>query len=233
MNSPMRTHFSRILPIASLSTLLVACTVGPSFKRPSPDVPTAWSAIAPPVVSPASQVTTAPADAAHWWTSFNDAELTSLINRAAGANLDAKEAVLRIAEARAQRDVSKADEWPSLDANASAQINRLSDTTPTGALFNKVGEFPGLTGINFPNPYYQYQVGWDASWEIDLFGRVRRSVEAADANAQATVEDSRRVLISTLGDVGRAYIDLRGAQAKRAATLETIAIARELLDLAA
>ena len=91
------------------------------------------------------------------------------------------------------------------------QINRLSETTPTGSLFAKVGQFPGLSGISIPNPYSQYQLGFDASWEIDLFGRVRRSVEAANADTQASVEDSRDLLITTLGDVGRAYIDLRGA----------------------
>ena len=80
--------------------------------------------------------------------------------------------------------------------------------------------------------YDQYQVGFDATWEIDLFGRVRRSVEAAAAETQASVEDSRAVLISTLGDVGRAYIDLRGAQAKRRVVEQNIATERDLLDLA-
>jgi len=234
MTGSMRTRFSSIPLVALLSVAVAGCTVGPNFWRPSPDVPVAWSASALSSTNSASQVSTAPTgDRARWWTSFKDDELNSLIDRAAGANLDAKEAVLRIAEARAQRDISAADQWPSLSVNASGQVNRLSDTTPTGALFNKVGDFPGLTGISFPNPYDQYQLGFDASWEIDLFGRVRRSVEAANANAQASLEDSRQILISTFGDVGRAYIDLRGAQAKRAFTLDTVADAKELLDLAA
>ena len=88
------------------------------------------------------------------------------------------------------------------------------------------------SGVSIPNPYDQYQLGFDASWEIDLFGRVRRSVEAAKADTEASVEDSRAVLISMLGDVGRAYIDLRGAQAKRRIVEDDIATERELLDLA-
>jgi NodT family efflux transporter outer membrane factor (OMF) lipoprotein len=235
MNIPMPRPLSPpVILIALLLAPLADCTVGPNFKRPSPDVPAAWSPSALPAANgQLSQVTTAPADdAAAWWTSFNDPELTSLIARAAAANLDAKEAVLRIGEARAQRDVSAADQWPSLTANASAQINRLSETTPTGSLFSKIGQFPGLSGVNIPNPYSQYQLGFDAAWEIDLFGRVRRSVEAANADTQASIEDSRAVLITTLGDVGRAYIDLRGAQAKRRILQENIAAARELLDLA-
>ena len=90
--------------------------------RPNPDVPAAWSPSDLPTASgQLSQVTTAPADdAAVWWTRFDDPELTSLIARAAAANLDAKEAALRISEARAQRDISSADRWPSLSVNSSA-----------------------------------------------------------------------------------------------------------------
>ena len=212
----------------------IGCTVGPDFKRPRAELPPVWSASAAPAAKDQiSQITTGGADgAATWWTGFNDPELTSLIERAAAANLDAKAAVLRIAEARAQGDVAAADRWPSLSANASAQINRLSETTPTGALFSKVGQNPAFSGVSIPNPYSQYQLGFDASWEIDLFGRVRRSVEAAHADTQASVEDSHAVLITTLGEVGRAYIDLRGAQAKRQVVEENIASERELLDLA-
>jgi outer membrane protein, multidrug efflux system len=221
--------------ISALVLALVAvsgCTVGPNFKPPTPDLPARWSGSAATSADQPSHVIATAADAAEWWTSFNDPELTSLVGRVADANLDAKETLLRIAEARAQRDVAAADEWPAVNANASGQINRLSETTPTGALFSKVGQFPGLSGVSIPNPYDQYQVGFDASWEIDLFGRVRRSVEAARADTQASVEDSRAVLISTLGDVGRAYIDLRGAQAKRRVVEENIATERDLLDLA-
>ena len=223
-----------ILPVALAAASLAGCAVGPNFRPPSPEVPSTWSAIAAPAAAAqASRVTTAPADgAATWWTAFDDPELTSLVKRVAAANLDAKAAVLRIAEARAQRDVAAADLWPGLTGNASYQIDRLSDSTPTGALFSKVGQFPGLSGVSIPNPYSQYQLGFDASWEVDIFGRVRRSVEAAKADTRASVEDSRAVLISTLGDVGRAYIDLRGAQSKHQILEADIATERDLLDLA-
>jgi multidrug efflux system outer membrane protein len=234
ISSMRRIFLPHVIPVALLLAPLVGCTVGPNFTRPQPDVPAAWSASASPAAGgQLSQVTTAVADdAATWWTSFNDPELTSLIARVTAENLDAKEAVLRIVEARAQRDISSADQWPTLTGNASAKTNRLSESTPTGSLFSKVGQFPGVTGINIPNPYSQYQLGFDASWEVDLFGRVRRSVEAAKADTQASVEDSRAVLVSTLGDVGRAYIDLRGAQAKRQVLEDDIATERDLLDLA-
>jgi len=218
--------------ISPLAALLASCTVGPQFHPPSPQTPPTWGASASPLAAgQASQFTAKSADEA-WWASFDDAELTSLIARAAGANLDARQAVARIAEARAQRDIVAAAGWPSLGVNAGAQVNRLSQSTPTGALFSSVGQFPGLSGVSIPNPYDQYQLGFDASWEVDLFGRVRRSVEAAKADTAASVEDSRSVMVTTLGDVARSYIDLRGSQAKRQVVLETLATEKDLLDLA-
>jgi NodT family efflux transporter outer membrane factor (OMF) lipoprotein len=227
--------FPSLTPPAALLLILAlgGCVVGPNFKRPTPDVPAAWSAAPPPAAEgKTSQIDTAPVEAADaWWARFGDPELTSLIERARTANLDAKEALLRIAEARARRGVAAAAQWPSLSVNTSAQINQLSESTPTGALITHVGQFPAL-GVNIPNPYDQYQLGFDASWEVDLFGRVRRNLEAADADSLASVEDSRAVLISMFGDVARAYIDLRAAQAKRMIVAENIAAERDLLDLA-
>jgi NodT family efflux transporter outer membrane factor (OMF) lipoprotein len=221
--------FPAILACLSAAALC-GCAVGPNFKAPVADVPAAWNTA--PSSGAASRTTSAPADPSRWWTSFQDPELTSLIERAAAANLDAKAAVLRIAEARAQRDIAAGAAWPSLDANASAQSIRLSQSTPTGSLFSKIGQSPVLQGVSIPNPYNQYQLGFDASWELDLFGRVRRSVEAAKADTQAEVEDGRSVLITTLGEVGRAYIDLRAAQAKRRIVRDNLATERDLLALA-
>ena len=125
-------------------------------------------------------------------------------------------AVLRIEESRAQRDITAAGYWPTLSADASFSRQRLSETTPTGSLFSSVGNIrlPGGGGISIPNPYSQYQLSADASWEIDLFGRIRRAVEAADAGVQVSVEDQRAVLVSVLADVAQNYIELRGAQSR-------------------
>ena len=209
------------------AVLLAGCAVGPDFRAPSPQVPAAWN-----TADSAAGVTSAPANESAWWTGFNDAELTSLITRAAAENLDAKAAVLRIAQARAQHDIVLAGALPTLGADASAQVTRLSQSTPTGGLFSKVGKIPGFSGVQIPNPYEQEQIGFDTSWEIDLFGRVRRSAEAARADSAASVEDSRSVLITVQGEVARAYVDLRGAQAKRRLLDQTVATDRALLNLA-
>jgi NodT family efflux transporter outer membrane factor (OMF) lipoprotein len=222
--------------------LLAGCTVGPDFVRPTPQVPPHWSparATSAPMPStqgaippPRSQVTEE-AELRAWWKQFNDPALSSLIERSVTANLDLRAAVLRIEESRAQRDVTASAEWPSLSAEAAYSRQRISETTPTGSLLSSVGniKLPGGAAISIPNPYSQYQLSADASWEIDLFGRIRRSVEAANANTQASIEDQHAVHISLLADVAQSYMALRGAQARRQVARENLHTIDELLEL--
>jgi outer membrane protein, multidrug efflux system len=222
--------------VAGLLTLCAGCTVGPQFVQPTPQAPTHWSAQAmasPNAPQPVSAVTEQSAQQPAWWATFNDPLLTSLAQRSLESNLDLRVALLRVEEARAQRDVTAAGYWPTLSADASFSRQRLSDTTPTGALFNSVGNLrlPGGVGISIPNPYNQYQLSADASWEIDLFGRVRRAVEAADAGVQVSIEDRRAVLVSVLADVAQNYIELRGARSHLAIARENLATIDELQEL--
>jgi NodT family efflux transporter outer membrane factor (OMF) lipoprotein len=232
MSNAMSCSASTRLALAAAALALGACTVGPNFEPPKPNAPAAWSAAASP--SSPSRPVAEPAEAA-WWTSFNDPELTSLIARADEASLDLKQAALRIAEARAQRDVQAAGLLPNLNGNASWQGTRLSENTPTGKTFTSIGKGPGIPGfpnVSFPNPYGQYQLGFDASWEIDLFGRVRRGIEAADADVAAAAEDSHDARLALMAEVARSYVDLRGAQLKRQVTEADLATLRDLLELA-
>ncbi len=225
-------------------TPLAGCTVGPNFVRPAPQVPAHWSPTAGqnhapaepaagPVVSPQGSLVTEQAEVRAWWGQFNDPMLSSLIDRSVTSNLDLRAAVLRIEESRAQRDVTAAAWWPSASVDASYSRQRISETTPTGSLLTSAGSIrlPGGAGISIPNPYSQYQLSADASWEIDLFGRVRRSVEAADAGVQASVEDQHAVQLSLLGDVAQSYIALRGAQSRLRLANENLATIGELLEL--
>jgi multidrug efflux system outer membrane protein len=243
MNNAHKVALPAVCSLVAM--LLASCTVGPNFVRPNPEVPPHWSARAtatpamqdPPSSSqtaiPISEVTESPADFRAWWSAFDDSMLTSLIERAASSNLDLRTAMLRIDEARAQRAISAAAYWPKLSVDAAYSRQRLSETTPTGSLISSVGNFrpPGGAGISIPNPYNQYQLSANASWEIDLFGRVRRSVEAADANVQVSVEDQHSVLVSVLADVAQSYLELRGAQARLHTARENLATIEELLDL--
>ena len=216
---------------ALLATLAAGCAAGPDYVPPKADTPAHWSA-APS--APRDSVTTEDAaDLARWWSNFNDPTLNSLIDRAEATNLDLRAAVLRIEEARAQRGVTTAAWWPSLSANAGYSRTRLSETTPTGSLFTSFDHvtIPGAPKLGIPNPYNQYQLGADVSWEPDLFGRVRRGAEAADAGIAVSVEDQHAALAALFGDVARAYIDLRGAQRSRATAQRIIAADDELLEL--
>jgi NodT family efflux transporter outer membrane factor (OMF) lipoprotein len=217
--------------------LLAGCAAGPDFKAPTAVTSAHWTTDRPgsrpgDQARPSTTVEQA-SDLARWWSGFGDATLSSLIEHALDANLDLRLAVLRIEESRSQRAVTAASLWPSLSANASWSRTRLSETTPTGALFTNIGRapIPGAAGISIPNPYNQYQLGAEASWELDLFGRVRRSVEAADATLAASIEDRRATRVALLGDVARGYLELRGAQRSAATARESIAVTNELLEL--
>jgi outer membrane protein, multidrug efflux system len=245
--SPMQnTHL-----LAVAGVVLAGCTVGPNFVRPTPNVPAHWSqqslqppaAAAPAVPSPRgtaaralpqlSTLSEQSATLASWWTRFQDPALDRLIERSLRGNLDLRAAVLRSQEALAQRDISAAALWPSLSANASYERQRISEATPEGALISQSGKFaiPGIGRVTIPNPYNQYQLGAAASWEPDLFGRLHRSVEAANAAAQVSLEDQRALQVSLLAQVAQSYIQLRGAQARRAVALENIATLTDLLEL--
>jgi outer membrane protein, multidrug efflux system len=218
----------RLSVIVLAATLPLGCSVGPNFKRPDPHAPAGWSAAAA-----SSATNTEPQALISWWNTFQEPTLTSLVERSTQSNLDLRAAVLRITEARTQREVAAAAFWPTLDANASFTRQRLSETTATGAAFTGFGNvnIPGVPAIGFPNPYNQFQLGASASWEIDLFGRVRRSVEAASADLQASEEDQHAVLVSLYADVARSYIELRGAQLRKEVTQRSLTTQKELYDL--
>jgi outer membrane protein, multidrug efflux system len=230
-------HPNRALRRAAVASLACAlgaasCAVGPNFVKPKPDVPRAWSGAAlERTPARSGTVSTAEPGSLGWWMSFRDPTLTSLIERSAAANLDVREAVLRVEEAREQRAVTAAALWPSLSANAGYTRQRLSVNTPNGAIFGLGAAFPQLPRGIFLNPFNQYQLGLSASWELDLFGALRRSIEAANADVETQVEGARDVLVSLESDVADAYIDLRGAQLRKSIVEESLATERDVLEL--
>ena len=219
----------RSLALASLGCTLAGCAVGPNFVKPKPNAPAQWSATARANgTEGAAHVTAEHAETVAWWSTFNDPTLTSLVQQSAAQNLDVKQAVLRIEEAQAQTAVVAGGLWPDVSANASWSRQRLSTDTPNGAIFGL--HFPGLPST-LVNPYNQYQLGVGASWTLDLFGTERRSVEAANAQAQAAVEGAHAALLSMVSDVAATYIDLRGAQLRRTILQRSLATQRDLLQL--
>lgn len=199
-----------LLVSAALLAGLAGCTVGPDYVKP--EIPT------PPAFNNAPAAPADPQAVAAWWANLNDPTLTSLIETALAANHDVRLAVARLDEARAVLGAARADRGPSVDANASADRSRFSETTPNGGRFASDEDDT-------------YTVGASASWELDFFGRVRRSVEAAQADldaAEASVHDAQ-VLIAA--EVARRYVDLRGAQRRLEVNQQAVKVRQESLDL--
>jgi NodT family efflux transporter outer membrane factor (OMF) lipoprotein len=169
------------------SLTITGCPVGPNYHPPQVSVPSAWTGTA--------GQTTVAADLVHWWTAFNDPNLTSLIGRVVKSNLDLKQAESRLRQARAARRVVSAGLWPTLDAAGSYAHSRTAGTAETSPITKDL-----------------WRTGLDAAWELDIFGGIRRNVEAAEADIQAAVEDQRDVLVTLAGEVALNYIELRGFQ---------------------
>jgi multidrug efflux system outer membrane protein len=174
---------------------LPGCTVGPDYHPPVAATGETW--VAP--------VSTAEVDAA-WWTRFGDPLLTELVESAIAGNKDLEEATARLREARANRDAVLGGRAPQLVASVAATRNRLSEN---GLL--PVGRVPGLgPDVDI------YDAGFDASWEIDLWGRMKRATQSAEARAQSAEEARHAVVLQVIAEVVRTYIDLRAAQSLRA-----------------
>ncbi|PIF09257.1 efflux transporter outer membrane subunit [Janthinobacterium sp. 13] len=196
---------------------LAGCgSVGSDFQRPRNDLGQQWRQAEDARFA-------ASLDGAieqRWWDSFGDATLSSLLQRAAGANLDVLAAGSRLEQSRAARGVAGAAQGPSLGANGSYGRSRNSEQ--------------GLSDPsrhNGQSAYSLWQGNLDAAWELDLWGRVRREVEAADARVDVAVETQRGVLLAVLAETARDYIELRGAQQTLAITQQLLDIARHTLDL--
>lgn len=222
--------------------LLAGCAVGPNFAPPDPGLPQtsflANSGHEPTQRNTAASVAFAP-PSPDWWSIFRDPRLTALERRVAGANLDVETANLRLAESRFDRGVVAAAQLPSLGANTSYERQKPSDNGLLGLFSGANGQAAngsfgsGTGGIpgNLTSPFSLWQYGFDASWELDLWGKIRRRVESADAQVAVAVEQRRGVLISSLAEVARDYMQLRGVQMQIKIAKDNLKTARQILDV--
>ncbi len=203
----MRTTF-----FLTLAVLLGGCTVGPDYAAPELNMPNSFvqSEQAEPQVPP---------ELIEWWTVFNDPVLNDLMKQAGSGNLDLRIAEARVREARAFRGVVAADDQPQVNTFGNANRSRTSENVNGGP-----GGGPGETTNLF-------EVGFDANWEIDLFGRVRRGVEAANADIQASEADRAAVMVTVFAETARAYIELRQFQRRLEIAQENIGTQAETRDL--
>jgi NodT family efflux transporter outer membrane factor (OMF) lipoprotein len=220
-----------MLAAALAAVLLQACKVGPNYQRPQEPVPEHYSAAAG-----APQLSGDQEPPSSWWREFHDAELDQLIDQAVAGNLNLKVAYLRIVEARVQVQSARAQGLPSLNASASYTREQLG---LAGILKSQGIGNSGPTASStaqqlissLEQPVNLYQLGFDASWEIDLFGKVRRQVEAANAQSAGAIESRNDMLISLEAEVAQTYFQLRSAQVSRQLTLELVRAQREIADL--
>jgi NodT family efflux transporter outer membrane factor (OMF) lipoprotein len=206
------------LAVATFYSLVAGCTVGPNYYTPEVSVPNAYS-------EPTTRPTTQPINLSQWWTRFNDPVLDSLIAEAVRSNHDLRIAAARVREARAQRKVTSADQYPAVNTSGLYRRTRQSDNSSGFG----GGSFGG--GSGFSADENLYQVGFDAGWELDLFGGIRRAVEAADADIAGFEENRRDVLVSLLAEVARNYVELRGFQRQLAIARANIASEQDTVDL--
>ncbi|QOJ01746.1 MAG: efflux transporter outer membrane subunit [Phycisphaeraceae bacterium] len=202
--------------LAAGMTTIPACTVGPEYARPEVSSPESFGSSegVRTVTRPGS-----PAELSRWWDRFNDPVLSSLIDDAVRENLDLKASLARVAEARALRGVASSEQWPTLDALASFARSRRSETTPQGRF--------GGSDVDD-----SYTAGIDASWELDLWGRVRRGVEAADAEVAAAEEAALDAKVILAAEVASAYAGLRASQQRLVVARDAVSIREESLRLA-
>ena len=227
----------RLSRAAACAMLLgtAACTVGPDFTPPKPIDKASWND--PSSGSVSAQSNPDP----EWWSGFDDPVLTALIEKSIKGNLDLQQAVLRIIEARQGEVAARAEGLPTLGATGSYKRNQLGakGILESKGAFDQVDNLADkktskaigglLNQITQPADIYQY--GLSVSWELDLFGKVRRSVEQAGAKTEAAAEATSDALVMLEGQVAQAYVQLRGAQALAASQQENVRISRDAFEL--
>jgi NodT family efflux transporter outer membrane factor (OMF) lipoprotein len=189
--------------------------VGPDYVRPEVPVYKQWHNQGQAGLN--EKNTGAQPSLADWWTALNDPKLSDLVRRAEKGNLDLKKAKARIREARALRGQAAADLYPTLNSSGSYTRSKASQNSSATGQDTAAGDL--------------YSVGFDASWELDIFGGVRRSVEAAEATLQANEEDWRDVLVSLLAEVASSYVDVRTYQGRIAIAEENLKAQEETYQL--
>lgn len=212
----------RCFTLILITSLLSGCiNVGPDYKAPIVNVPKKWTGT--PKIEQKKSL-----QPEQWWKSFNDPMLDQLITDAIAANLDLKQALARVRDARAQRWITIAAGLPTVSgaSNATRRFNNYASSSGQAGPQSTGGAFGiGDQIINI------FQLGFDSQWEVDIFGGERRAIEAADANIDSEIENSRNVLISLLAEVAGNYIELRTNQQLIVITRDNVNAQRDTVKL--
>src|ERR1700688_1240218 len=204
---------------------LSACSVGPDFQLPETGLPKSYLAgVNTSETVPASELV-ASVNLTQWWRSFRDPQLVSLVERSIAANPDIAIALARLQQARARQLVATGAALPNAELSAGAAYGTGTDNT-RGRVSDPLHSAGNTTGYN----HVDEAGGLDTAWELDIFGKLRREIEASHLDALAAAKARDAVLVSVIADVARAYIELRGFQAQIAVTRSNIDSARRRLQ---
>lgn len=204
-----------------------ACVQGNDYQRPTTDAPNSWAQVAP--IPDTASISHQPE--ATWWKTFQNDELSELIERALQDNHDMKRAVARILEGRASVMSATAGLLPQVNLSSSYTNIAVSKNTLAG-LGLAIGQSPGPSIFATPGTTFDLWNGaMDLRWEIDFWGRIRRGREAAQAEAKAIEEDAHAVALSLIGDVGRSYFRIRELDEQLDIAGRTLAVRQEALDI--
>jgi NodT family efflux transporter outer membrane factor (OMF) lipoprotein len=217
----------RFVGVVVAPMLLAGCMIGPDFVLPDPHLPE--KSFNGDNGVPVSDARLPPPTDPTWWAVFHDPILTDLERHVAEANLDVRTATIRLAESRFQRGVTAAAELPSINADAKYTREQYSQNGIVSLLGALLG--PSASGGIPVPPINDYNVGFDASWELDLWGKVRRQVEAADAQVDQAEDQRRDALVSSLAELARDYIQLRGVQTQIRIANDNLKADRDILQL--
>ena len=224
VNRKRETIFQmRFLAILLGLILLLPCctTVGPDYIPPKTEVSQNW------MEERDKRITSSPADYRTWWEAFNDPVLNRIMERAYKENIPLKVAGVRVLEARAQLGIAVGNLYPqSQQASGSLMYNRSSEHE----LFAGIAKAPGASGFSFG--YWQDQINLNATWEIDFWGKFRRSIESADASLLASVFAYDNVLVSLTADVAGYYIQIRTLQKQLEIARQNVETQKESMQIA-
>ena len=212
----------RILVVAGVASILGGCAVGPNYRRPQAAVPSQWTA---PTATGTRPGVAALDDA--WWKGFHDEGLNTLVVRAVQSNYDVKASIARVEEARASVGIAKSSFYPQVNASVSAERLRQVGV----GLLPSPQNPTGVRAQTFSYEINNYRGGFDASWELDVFGRIRRQNEASRADLWGSEQDRRGVLLAVIGDVARYYAELCGSQLRLAIANKNVSVAGDELKL--
>jgi NodT family efflux transporter outer membrane factor (OMF) lipoprotein len=219
--SPLRSG------VAAAALVLASCSVGPSYRTPKPNVPDRFvgSAEARPGSPGGGAASPAVLDLANWWKSLDDPELDSLVDRAVKNNLDIEVALVRLQQARTYEAEVVGHALPEVDATAAEGRGTGTDLTRGRATQ------PLVSADNDSGVHINTLAGFDAVWELDIFGGYRRAFQAARFSAQAAAQARYGVITAVISDVVRGYIDLRGAQLQLGILHQASDVLRKSLDI--